>query len=256
MRTDGESGFVFVNHYQRLTELEDLENVVIDTGVVKFPPVDVKGEVSFFMPFNMDLDGCRLEYATAQPLCRVGDTYFFAEIPNIKAEYKFKGKEAKIVTVPFDKARYMRKIGENVYMGNGCDIYEEYGKIRSAEYGEYECMKWNGSEFEKFIVSEKCTEGSVKIEAVYEAPFEPKYKEELSIGGERCLTWEKITVSQSGGFANIEYRGDAAQIYADGELVADDYYYGRTWRVPCSLLCGRECYLVYSEMKDDFYREF
>ena len=42
----------------------------------------------------------------------------------------------------------------------------------------------------------------------------------------------------------------------DGELVADDYYYGKTWRVPCKLLYGKECYMVISEMKDDFYKEF
>ncbi len=36
------------------------------------------------------------------------------------------------------------------------------------------------------------------------------------------------------------------------ELVADDYYYGKTWRVPCKLLYGKECYMVISEMKDDF----
>ena len=44
---------MFVNHYQRLTELADIENAVISAGNVEFPPIDVKGEVSFFMPFNM-----------------------------------------------------------------------------------------------------------------------------------------------------------------------------------------------------------
>ena len=88
------------------------------------------------------------------------------------------------------------------------------------------------------------------------APFEPKYKEELCIGGERKLTWKKINVDGGYGFAKIDYVGDVAQIYADGELVADDYYYGKTWRVPCKFLYGKECYMVISEMKDDFYKEF
>ena len=34
LRTDGKSGFVFVNHYQRRSKLADLENVVFDTGSV------------------------------------------------------------------------------------------------------------------------------------------------------------------------------------------------------------------------------
>lgn len=256
MRTNGKSGFVFVNHYQRLTELADIENAVISAGNVEFPPIDVKGEVSFFMPFNMKMGDSVLEYATAQPLCKCDDTYFFAEIPNIKAEYKFSKGSANIVTVPFENAKYMRKLNGTVYIGGGCNLYEENGQIHSVEDGEYICQKWNGSEFETLTIGQSAKQSNVEITGVENAPFEPKYKEELCIGGERKLTWKKINVDGGYGFAEIDYVGDVAQIYADGELVADDYYYGKTWRVPCKLLYGKECYMVISEMKDDFYKEF
>lgn len=256
MRTNGKSGFVFVNHYQRLTELADIENAVISAENVEFPPIDVKGEVSFFMPFNMKMGDSVLEYATAQPLCKCDDTYFFAEIPNIKAEYKFSKGSANIVTVPFENAKYMRKLNGTVYIGGGCNLYEENGQIRSVEDGEYICQKWNGSEFETLKIGQSAKQSNVEIKGVENAPFEPKYKEELCIGGERKLTWKKINVDGRYGFAEIDYVGDVAQIYADGELVADDYYYGKTWRVPCKLLYGKECYMVISEMKDDFYKEF
>ena len=256
MRTNGKSGFVFVNHYQRLTELADIENAVISAGNVEFPPIDVKGEVSFFMPFNMKMGDSVLEYATAQPLCKCDDTYFFAEIPNIKAEYKFSKGSANIVTVPFENAKYMRKLNGTVYIGGGCNLYEENGQIYSVEDGEYICQKWNGSEFETLKIGQSAKQSNVEITGVENAPFEPKYKEELCIGGERELTWKKINVDGGYGFAEIDYVGDVAQIYADGELVADDYYYGKTWRVPCKLLYGKECYMVISEMKDDFYKEF
>ena len=256
MRTNGKSGFVFVNHYQRLTKLADIENAVISAGNVEFPPIDVKGEVSFFMPFNMKMGDSVLEYATAQPLCKYDDTYFFAEIPNIKAEYKFSKGSANIVTVPFENAKYMRKLNGTVYIGGGCNLYEENGQIHSVEDGEYICQKWNGSEFETLKIGQSAKQSNVEITGVENAPFEPKYKEELCIGGERELTWKKINVDGGYGFAEIDYVGDVAQIYADGELVADDYYYGKTWRVPCKLLYGKECYMVISEMKDDFYKEF
>ena len=231
MRTNGKSGFVFVNHYQRLTELADIENAVISAGNVEFPPIDVKGEVSFFMPFNMKMGDSVLEYATAQPLCKCDDTYFFAEIPNIKAEYKFSKGSANIVTVPFENAKYMRKLNGTVYIGGGCNLYEENGQIHSVEDGEYICQKWNGSEFETLKIVQSAKQSNVEITGVENAPFEPKYKEELCIGGERELTWKKINVDGGYGFAEIDYVGDVAQIYADGELVADDYYYGKTWRV-------------------------
>lgn len=256
MRTNGKSGFVFVNHYQRLTELADIENAVISAGNVEFTPIDVKGEVSFFMPFNMKMGDSVLEYATAQPLCKCDDTYFFAEIPNIKAEYKFSKGSANIVTVPFENAKYMRKLNGTVYIGGGCNLYEENGQIHSVEDGEYICQKWNGSEFETLKIGQSAKQSNVEITGVENAPFEPKYKEELCIGRERELTWKKINVDGGYGFAEIDYVGDVAQIYADGELVADDYYYGKTWRVPCKLLYGKECYMVISEMKDDFYKEF
>ena len=256
MRTNGKSGFVFVNHYQRLTELADIENAVISAENVEFPPIDVKGEVSFFMPFNMKMGDSVLEYATAQPLCKCDDTYFFAEIPNIKAEYKFSKGSANIVTVPFENAKYMRKLNGTVYICGGCNLYEENGQIYSVEDGEYICQKWNGSEFETLTIVQSAKQSNVEITGVENAPFEPKYKEELCIGGERELTWKKINVDGGYGFAEIDYVGDVAQIYADGELVADDYYYGKTWRVPCKLLYGKECYMVISEMKDDFYKEF
>ena len=256
MRTNGKSGFVFVNHYQRLTELADIENAVISAENVEFPPIDVKGEVSFFMPFNMKMGDSVLEYATAQPLCKCDDTYFFAEIPNIKAEYKFSKGSANIVTVSFENAKYMRKLNGTVYICGGCNLYEENGQIYSVEDGEYICQKWNGSEFETLTIVQSAKQSNVEITGVENAPFEPKYKEELCIGGERELTWKKINVDGRYGFAEIDYVGDVAQIYADGELVADDYYYGKTWRVPCKLLYGKECYMVISEMKDDFYKEF
>ena len=232
MRTNGKSGFVFVNHYQRLTELADIDNAVISVGNVEFPPIDVKGEVSFFMPFNMKMGDSVLEYATAQPLCKCDDTYFFAEIPNIKAEYKFSKGSANIVTVPFENAKYMRKLNGTVYIGGVCNLYEENGQIHSVEDGEYICQKWNGSEFETVKIVQSAKQSNVEITGVENAPFEPKYKEELCIGGERELTWKKINVDGGYGFAEIDYVGDVAQIYADGELVADDYYYGKTWRVP------------------------
>ncbi len=78
------------------------------------------------------------------------------------------------------------------------------------------------------------------------------------MGGPRAITWKRITVvdGKENQFVEITDTYDVAQIYADGELIADNFYYGKPWRVPVKRLQGKECYLVMSEMKDDFYREF
>ncbi|MBQ3462444.1 MAG: beta-galactosidase [Clostridia bacterium] len=267
LRTNGKSGFVFINHHQQYTALEDLKDVVIDTGSMEFPPIDVKGDICFFMPYNMALGENTLEYATAQPLAKVGDTYFFAKIPGIEAEYKFEGGTTykyddnfthngiRVVSLDYQLAKNARKLLGTLYIGENCDLYEENGEIIAVQEGEFDCVKWNGERFEHFTVSRPVTQANIAIEDA-EKPFEPKYIEELSIGGERKITWKKITANGEGGFAEINIPGDVLQIYADGEMVADWYYFGPTWRVPCKLLYGKECYIAISEMKDDFYREF
>ena len=97
---------------------------------------------------------------------------------------------------------------------------------------------------------------SFTMEDVPVAPFVPTYLEQLQLGGERALTWKKLLVPGKEGFVEIPDVCDVEQIYANGQLVADNFYYGRPWRVPAKLLYGKECYLVMSEWKDDFYREW
>lgn len=274
MRTDGESGFVFVSHYQRLTKLSDIHDAVIDTGIVKFPAIDVVGDVCFFMPFNMDLSGVKLEYATVQPLCKVGKTYFFTEISGIIPEYKFADGEVfkpsagvdyafskdgiKIVTLTYNEACYARKLNSELYIGMDCNIYEDNGEIVCIEDGNFSYWRWTETAFEKHEIKREFKNAVLKMNDMENAPFElnPEYSRELHLNGERALTWKKLSVSSDKGFVEINEVCDTAQIYANGVLVADEFYYGVPWRIPASLLYGKECYLVMSEIRDDFYREF
>ena len=269
MRTDGHGGFVFINHYQRCAELSDIHNAVIDTGSVKIPPIDVCGEIAFILPFNIDMAGNELEYATAQLLCRAENTFFFAEVKGIQPEYKFsdgsvyrahKGgiiehNNIRIVTVSADEAMYMRKLSGTVYIGDGCDLYEVDGTICAVDDGDFEYRVWSGTEFAHCSVKRSFMQASVSFEET-EQPFSSPYFSELQIDGERSVVWKKLNVSGDEGFIEIPFLYDTAQIYADGELIADSFYYGKVWRVPAKILCGRECYLAMSELKDDFYREF
>jgi hypothetical protein len=285
MRTDGRSGFVFINHHQRLAELEDTKDVVIDTGSVVFPKISVTGDKAFFLPFNMDTDAGNLVYATAQPLCKTDNTYFFVEIDGIAPEYKFDDGDVisqknfvrngyRFVTISFEQALYARKLGDKLYIGDGVDLYEEDGKIRQIHDGAFEYYVWNGEDFEevgvlnddeKFVITsdedrDKIVQNEFEKPHLFQEgidePFTPTYLDELNMGGERKRFWRKLTVDKPEGFVNIRYEGDAAQVYADGKLVADEYYIGERFRIPAKLIYGKESYLVYSELKDDCYREF
>jgi beta-galactosidase len=98
-RTSGNSGFLFVNNHVRNLEMTRHERVQIrlelPSGPILIPtsPVDIPANSYFILPVNMDLDGLRLRYSTAQPFCRIvsGRTvlYAFAAVPGIVPELSF-----------------------------------------------------------------------------------------------------------------------------------------------------------------------
>ena len=271
LRTDGKSGFVFVNHYQRRSKLAELKNVVFDTGAVVFPAIDITGDVAFFLPFNMDLNGEMLEYATAQPLCRMGGTFFFAAIPGVKPEFKFadgtqeKGADfrhgkARIVTLGWDDALGLRRLGGELYCSRDCDLIRVEGEspaVRPVQTGEYNCKKWDGEKFVSVRLGSPSEKPALRITDLDKAPFElpEMFAAELKLGGVRPLVWKKLEVTGNDGFVELDFKYDAAQDYADGKLVADQYDCGFPWRLPASLLNGKECYLVMSPRYDRVYRE-
>ncbi len=98
-RTHGDSGFLFLNNHVRGLKMPEHKTVQIRLQLPSRPmlipnrPVDVPAGSYFVWPVNMDLDGIRLRYSTAQPFCRMvsGRTilYVFYAIPGINPEFSF-----------------------------------------------------------------------------------------------------------------------------------------------------------------------
>ena len=273
LRTDGKSGFVFVNHHQRGLGLEDVRGTVIHALDVTFPAIDVCGDISFFMPVRMDLDHVHLRCATAQPLCRAGSTFFFAAMDGITPEYVWDTAEGerrivaqpglnsgfdfggvRIVTLTFEQARFLRRLGSEIVVGDGCNLYALNGEISAAEDGSFTYHRYAQDHFETVHVHRSFHPAVLTLEPAH-APFTPAYAEELHLNGERALTWQRLHASTAEGFVTIPSEYDAAQIYRNSELVADNFFTGVDWRVPAQLIHGGECYLVTSELRNDFYRE-
>ncbi|MET8974364.1 beta-galactosidase [Streptomyces sp. NPDC004539] len=75
VRTDGESGFLFVNNHQPHGELAEHPGTTFVVGGLSFPsePFTVPQGAYFCWPFRMEFGGLRVEWATAQPVCTVQD---------------------------------------------------------------------------------------------------------------------------------------------------------------------------------------
>jgi hypothetical protein len=108
VRSDGRSGFVFINNYQRGLDMPAKPgtqfNLTLpgkgpssdkpETLTVPFSSITVPANATFFFPFNLDFHGSTLISASAVPVCQVtnNDTTMvvFCEIPNIPAEFTFR----------------------------------------------------------------------------------------------------------------------------------------------------------------------
>lgn len=97
-RTSGDSGFLFVNNHVRGYAMPAHPNFQVtiklpDNKSVTLPskPITLPADAYFVWPFNMNLSGLHLRFATAQPLAILGTAdapvYAFVSQPNIPAEF-------------------------------------------------------------------------------------------------------------------------------------------------------------------------
>jgi beta-galactosidase len=117
VRSDGKSGFVFVNNYERLQNMplkKDVQFTInLPSGPFIFPqkPVTIPSDACLIWPFNLELGhGVRLAWATAQPLTAIDDvnvrTVFFAETEGVPAQFAFEtnGLAVKAFSGSLDQA--------------------------------------------------------------------------------------------------------------------------------------------------------
>lgn len=133
VRSNGESGYVFINNYHRLKTLTEKKNVqfTIDLPnekvILPTKPITIPSGASFFMPFNMKLGYSNLVYSTAQPIARMEQdknvTVIFAQNKNIPADFVF-DDDGILVEAPHANLRkYNKRIFiENVSTGTNAAI--------------------------------------------------------------------------------------------------------------------------------------
>ncbi len=144
LRTDGKSGFLFINNYQDHVEMREHADVTFKVELaretIRFPrkPMVIRRNAAFMLPLRMDLGGVSLRYATAQPVTALASeegvtTYFFWMKEGVDGEFAIdlsgvtnivtdtgevdSSKDCCVVTVQHDRSaaiRIARKEGAEV----------------------------------------------------------------------------------------------------------------------------------------------
>lgn len=260
IRHDGESGYVFVNNYQRAYTMEEHRGVILkaDTGkeAITFPPTDIPDGDYFFLPFNMKLsEDTVLKSALATPLCALDNdikTYVF--YTDRDPAYNIQGNMngIRIVTLSREDAKNAWKVrlkaGHNAeHIGRN---YTEHLLI-SPDFVLQEDMQpqvllyGKGSIcFKIFPDLPHTPEGFTKTGmdngfGIYEKMFDTPQPEAFFRPVEETaqqirtyeLTIDKLDKNANDVFVHIDYSGDMARLYLDGELIADDFYTGMGWDI-------------------------
>lgn len=129
VRSHGNSGYVFINNYQRLLEMKDMNDIRIrirqqDGAELVFPQLNIASGEQLIMPFNIDINGHLLNYATVQPLYILKNkvpTYVFLSHAGTASELVFSADNLKKVTLDGHKIKEV----DGAYTLN-CDPEKEH----------------------------------------------------------------------------------------------------------------------------------
>ena len=215
-RSEGDRAFVFINNYERLQTISDKKNVEIEVCGVKFPKMTIPAGTICVLPVN--IDGIR--YTTAQLVAKRDGKIYMEQIKGIPTTICMAdGKVLKNV-----KAGGTEKpVYQNIYLVDSETAERLFldGETSPKQLGTLNFRKTQEAGTLRTIVIGKAK--------VAEAPTDEDFGQ--------AAVYEINLPENRDALMSISYRGDVARLYADGKLIADNFYYGRPfffglWRLP------------------------
>lgn len=218
MRSDGEGTFVFINNYDRLHPMPPQHIHV--SGLVE--PLDIPGGTACILPQGIVAEGVRIDAASAQLLARrPGALYFFA-IDGIPPVIHINGQ--RIASEPLGERTPVATIdGTAIYLLTADDAgYLFLPREAEPTSMDVPYIKVANAPAEQRTIT-------IGVRNVAEAPSDSDFL----IFAARY----DIPITEHSGLLRINYQGDCARLYVDGEPVADNFYNGRPldfalWRLP------------------------
>lgn len=219
-RSQGDSGFIFINNYERLQNLSSKKNVRLKVCGIQLPKLTIPAGTMCILPVN--IDGIR--YATAQIIAKRSGNIYMEQLKGIPT------------TISFKNGKVLRNIKAK---GPKTPVYEHIYLLTSEEAAHLFLQEEAQKESTLTVTSKKTKEAgklrtiTIGVNKVAEEPTDEDYEQaaiyKLSVNGEM--------VNGSRDLMSIDYQGDCARLYVNGKLVADHFNNGRPflfglWRLP------------------------
>ena len=248
-RSDGAGrGFVFVNNYERLASLGEQPWNFFGRELT------VPEGVSFCFPFGLDFRKLHIDWATAQPFCKLRRALYFTAVEGIEPvlmiggkEYRpaldkaFRVKGVKIVVMSPERALKAYKVSDRRVRFSDGILYRDGRRLVEERWERGDAVG-----FTPVQPAAPAREVGIGALGVAEQPSEADYG--------AAAVW-RLDVPElpdaDDWFLEVDYDGDVARVCADGRLVEDNFWNGRTMLVRVSDLVGKQAELRILPLRKD-----
>ena len=218
VRSKDGSGFIFVNNYERLQNLSAKKGVRLEACGVRLPQLTIPAGTICIFPINIE----GIKFATAQLIAKRDGKIYLEQIKGIPTTLAIGNKVLKNL-----KAK-----------GPETPVYKNYYLLTSEQAGRLflEEDAHPDIAIKAPIINKVKEAGSLRtitmgVNKAAEEPLDEDFEHAA------VYTIDLPEAPVEGRLLNIDYRGDVARLYANGQLIDDNFYYGRPfqyalWRLP------------------------
>lgn len=214
LRTDGKSAFRFINNYDRLHPMP--------AQTIEGTTLTIPGGAVCILPENIQTEGVCIDNASAQLLARQPKALYFFAIDGIEPTISINGQLLTGLTPLGEHTPIATIDSTRIYLLTADDaghLFLPPDEERAPEDVPY-------TKIHEAAASQRTI--TTGIRSVAEEPCDSDF---------HAAALYAIPVTSREGILRIRYQGDCARIYADGQLVADNFYNGRCmdvalWRLP------------------------
>ena len=219
------SGFLFVNNYQRRRKMKNHKDVNISIKLsnetVIFPMMYISTGFYGVFPFNIKLGNALLKSTNAKLLCKFGNRYVF--YCHEKPVFNFEGEIIDMIVLTEEEADDVWLFGDRLFITKG-NLYEKDEKIflttcRTQETVEYYLMD---SDKKSIVYNFNPVSVNCSFNVILKNDIYAEYE---------ILTDEIPADTINEMFLNIDFTGDRAELYMDDAMIADWYTTGLPWRI-------------------------
>ena len=212
------SGFIFINNYERLQNVSAKKNVKLEACGVKLPQLTIPAGTICIFPVNIE----GIKYATAQLVAKRNGKVYLEQIKGIPTTLAIGHKVLKNLKPKGPET----PVYKNYYLLTS----EQAGRLFLEEAAHLD-IAINAPIINKVKKAGALRTITMGVNKVAEEPVDEDFEQAA------VYTIDLPAVSGEGRLLNIEYRGDVARLYADGQLIDDNFYNGRPfqyalWRLP------------------------